>query len=120
THRDKQLTELVNMHNAEITDTNDSYDKPTYHKHQPDQPVHSPNLRLTYKDQGKTVTESLPTPAAQKKADREIGEFRHFEQLIRAFIEINAKICRARSLEEQPTSQGKKRRRRTAKKPRAN
>jgi hypothetical protein len=75
---------------------------------------------LTYKDQGKTVTESLPTPAAQKKAAREIAEFRHFEQLIRAFVEVNAKICRARSGEQTPASQEKKRRRRPAKKPPAN
>jgi hypothetical protein len=73
---------------------------------------------LTYKEQGKTCTESLPTPASQKKAEREIAEFRRFEQLVREFIEVNAKICRARSLErEQPLSQEKKRRRRPAKKP---
>jgi hypothetical protein len=54
------------------------------------------------------VTESLPTPAARKKAEREIAEFRHFEQLIRAFIEVNAHICRARSVEAQLVSQEKK------------
>ena len=72
------------------------------------------------KDQGKTVTESLPTPATQKKAAREIAGFRHFEQLMRAFIEVNAKICRARSTEQETTSQEKKRRPRLAKKPPAN
>ncbi len=116
----KQIAGLGDLRSGSISDTSGRCGKPNCRCHQPDQPVHGPNLRLTYKDQGKTVTESLPTPAAQKKADREIGEFRHFEQLIRAFIEINAKICRARSLEEQPTSQEKKRRRRPAKKPRAN
>ena len=64
--------------------------------------MHGPNPRLTYKDQGKSVTESLPTPVAQKKAEREIAEFRHFEQLIREFIEANAKICRARSGQQTP------------------
>jgi hypothetical protein len=63
------------------------------------------------------VTESLPTPAARKKAEREIAEFRRFEQLIRAFIEVNSKICCARSAEPGPASQEKKRRRRPAKKP---
>jgi hypothetical protein len=71
---------------------------------------------LTYKVQGKTVTESLPTPAAQKKAEREIAEFRRFEDLIREFIAVNARICQTRSAEDQqPASQEKKRRRRLAK-----
>jgi hypothetical protein len=71
---------------------------------------------LTFKVQGKTVTESLPSPAAQKKAEREIAEFRRFEQLVREFMVVNAKICQSRSAEDQPVSQGKKRRRRPAKK----
>jgi hypothetical protein len=82
--------------------------------------MHGPNPRLTYKDQGKTVTESLPSPAAQKKAEREIAEFRHFEHLVRAFIEVNAKICRARSAVQEPASQEKKRRRQPAKMPPTN
>jgi hypothetical protein len=79
--------------------------------------MHGPNPRLTYKVQGKTVTEALPTPAARKKSEREISEFRHFEQLIREFIDVNAKICHARAPEEAPVSQEKKRRRRPVKKP---
>ena len=57
------------------------------------------------KRQGKTVTESLSTPAALHKAAREIAEFRHFQQLIRAFIEVNAEICRARPAEQEPEPQ---------------
>jgi hypothetical protein len=64
---------------------------------------------LTYKQHGKTVTESLPTPAAQKKAEREIAEFRRFEQLIRDFVEVNVQICRARPVADQLTPQEKKR-----------
>src|ERR1700746_3046620 len=116
----KQIAGLGDLRSGSISDTSGRCGKPNCRCHQPGQPVHGPNPRLTYKDQGKTVTESLPTPAAQKKAERENGEFRHFEQLIRAVIEINAKICRARSVGEQPTSQEKKRRRRPAKKPLAN
>jgi hypothetical protein len=63
---------------------------------------------MTYKVQGKTVTESLPTPADRKKAEREIAEFRHFEQLKRTFLEVNTQICRARSTAEEPASQKKK------------
>jgi Family of unknown function (DUF6788) len=82
--------------------------------------MHGPNPRLTYKVRGKSVTESLPTPAARKKAEREIAEFRRFKQIIREFTEVNAKICRARSVDEQPVSQEKKRRRQPVKKPPAN
>jgi hypothetical protein len=58
--------------------------------------------------QGKTVTESLADSATQKKAEREIAEFRRFEQLVREFIEVNALICRVRPVEETPAAQEKK------------
>jgi hypothetical protein len=116
----KQIARLGDLRSGSISDTSGRCGKPSCRCHQPGQPVHGPNPRLTYKDQGKTVTESLPTPATQKKAEREIAEFRRFEQLIRRFIEINAKICRARSAAEEPAPQEKKRRPRPAKKPPAN
>ena len=116
----RQIAGLGDLRSGSISATSGRCGKPNCRCHQPSNPVHGPNHRLTYKDQGKTVTESLPTPAVQKKVEREIAEFRHFEQLIRAFIEVNAKICRARSAEAQPVSQEKKRRQRPAKKRRAN
>ena len=116
----KQFARLGDLRSGSISGTSGRCGKPNCHCHRPGQPVHGPNPRLTYKAQGKTVTESLPTPAAQKKAEREIAEFRRFEQLIRDFIAVNAKICQARSAEDQPVSQEKKRRRRPAKKRPAN
>jgi hypothetical protein len=116
----KQIAALDDLRSGSISDTSGRCGKPNCRCHQPGNPVHGPNPRLTYKDQGKTVTESLPTAAARKKVEREIAEFRRFEQLLRAFIEVNAKICRARSAEEVPTSQEKKRRRQPAKRPPAN
>jgi hypothetical protein len=113
----KEIAGLGDLRSGSVSDTSGRCGKPNCRCHQPGQPLHGPNPRLTYKDQGKTVTESLPNPAAQKKAQREIAEFRHFEQLIRAFIEVNAKICRARSSDVEPASPEKKRRRRPAKKP---
>ena len=113
----KQIASLGDLRSGSISDTSSRCGKPNCRCHKPGNPVHGPNPRLTYKDQGKTVTESLPTPAAHKKAEREIAEFRRFEQLIRTFIEVNAKICRARSAEEAPASQEKKQRQRLAKRP---
>ena len=95
--------------------------KPTCHCAQPDDPGHGPTLRLTCKAQGKTISEALPTPAAVRKAEQEITEFRRFQELSRTFVEINEKICRLRPVEEEPPSeQEKKRRQRSARKSRAN
>jgi hypothetical protein len=85
--------------------------KPTCHCAQPDDPGHGPNLRLTYKWHGKTVTLSLPTPAAVRKAELEIAEFRKFQELTRSFIEVNEQICRLRPVEEQALSEQEKKRR---------
>jgi Family of unknown function (DUF6788) len=102
----KQLARLGDLRSGSISNTSGRCGKPNCHCHLPEQPVHGPNPRLTYKEHGKTITESLPTPAAQKKAEREIAEFRRFEQLIREFIDVNAKICRTRPMEPgQPLSQ---------------
>jgi hypothetical protein len=113
----KQFARLGDLRSGSISDTSGRCGKSNCHCHQPGQPVHGPNPRLTYKVQGKTVTESLPSTAAQKKAEREIAEFRRFEQLIRDFIAVNALICHARSAVEQPLSKEKKRQRRPAKRP---
>jgi hypothetical protein len=116
----KQFARLGDLRSGSISNTSGRCGKANCHCHQAGQPVHGPNPRLTYKVQGKTVTESLPNLAAQKKAAREIAEFRRFEQLMREFIEVNAKICHARSAEQPPVSQEKKRQRRPAKKRPAN
>lgn len=90
--------------------------KPSCHCAQPGDPGHGPNLRLTYKAQGKTVSEALPTAAAVRKAESEVAEFRRFEQIRREFVEVNTKICRLRPVDETLTAQEKKRRKRSNKK----
>ena len=112
----KQFARLGDLRSGSISSTTGRCGKPTCHCHLDGQPPHGPNLRLTYKIKGKTITESLPTPAAQKKTEREIAEFRQWEQLIREFIDVNAQICRARPVEQSPLSQEKKRQKRPAKK----
>lgn len=108
-----QLGKLGDLRSGSISSTTGRCDKPSCRCHRPGQPPHGPNPRLTYKMQGKTVTESLPGSTAQKKAEREIAEFRRFEQLVREFIEVNAMICRARPAEDTLTPQEKKRPRRS-------
>ena len=106
-HLVKEFARLGDLRSGSVSDTWGRCGKPNCHCHQPGQPLHGPNARLTYKAHGKTVTESLPT-RAEKKARREIAEFRHFEQIIREFIEVNASICRARPLAEAPSASQKK------------
>ena len=106
-----QLTQLGDLRPGSVTGVIRRCGKPTSHCAQPDDPGHGPTLRLTYKVQGKTITEILPTPASVRKAEREIAEFRRFQELSRSFLEVNEKICRLRPVEEQPLSEQEKKRR---------
>src|SRR5215471_17253221 len=111
----RQIAQLGDLRAGSVTSTSGRCGKSGCRCHQPGQPGHGPNLRLTYKVDGKTVSESLPTAAAIHKAEREVAEFRKFQQLSRAFVETNAEICRLRPAEnEPPTEQEKKRRKRSA------
>lgn len=112
----QQIAQLGDLRAGSVTSTSGQCGKPSCRCHQPGQPSHGPNLRLTYKVAGKSVSESLPTPAAIHKVEREIAEFRKFQQLSREFVETNAEICRLRPAEnEPPTDREKKRRKRSAK-----
>lgn|SRR5690348_15499613 len=89
--------------------------------HRPGQPGHGPNFRLTRKLQGKTVSETFSSPAALRKAQREVAEFHKFRALSEALIEVNEKICQLRPVEreEELSEQEKKRRKRSGKRWRA-
>ncbi len=50
----------------------------------------------------------MPTPASVRKAEREIAEFRKFQELSRSFVDLNEKICRLRPVPEQPFSEQEK------------
>jgi len=116
----KQIAQLGDLRAGSVTSTSGRCGKTGCRCHQPGQPGHGPNLRLTYKVAGKTVSESLPTPVAIRKAEREVAEFRKFQQLSREFVEANAEICRLRPTEDEPpTEQEKKRRKRSDKRSRA-
>lgn len=93
--------------------------KQTCHCAQPDDPGHGPNLRLTYKWHGKTVTEALPTPASVRKAEEEIAEFRNYQQLSRELVEVSERVCRLRPVEDTLTPEEKKRPRRSRTRSRA-
>jgi hypothetical protein len=86
--------------------------KPSCHCAQPQDPGHGPQFRLTRKIGGKTVTESFASPAAFRKAQREIEEFHRFQNLSAELVAVNERICRLRPVEEESqgwTPQEKKR-----------
>ncbi len=104
-----RFRQLGDLRPGSITGTGGRCGTPRCHCHREGDPGHSPHPRLTYKLQGKTVTESFPTPAAQRKAEREIAEFRRYQELSRAFLEGNERICRLRPVEQVLTAEEKKR-----------
>ena len=115
-----QIAALGDLRAGSITATTGRCGKPSCHCHQPNDPGHGPNLRLTYKVDGKTVTESMPNPPMVRKVEREIAEFRKLQGLHKEFVEVNGEICQLRPSEvDQVPSQEKKRPKRSTGKSRA-
>lgn len=112
----EEIRQLGDLRAGSITGTGGRCGNRRCHCHREGDPGHAPHPRLTYKLHGKTRTESFPTPAAQRKAEGEIAEFRRFQQLCRAFVEVNTQICRRRPLEETLTAEEKKRPKRSRRK----
>ena len=111
-----EIAALGDFRPGSISATSGRCGTPSCHCHEPNDPGHGPNFRLTYKVNGKTVTESFPNPAAQRKAEREVAGFRTYQDLSRTFIETNEKICRARPVEDTLAPQENKRRKRSGRK----
>jgi hypothetical protein len=93
----KKISRLHDFRAGSITPLIRRCGKPTCRCAQPGDPGHGPNLRLTYKLGGKTHTESLPDRASVRKAKAEIAEFRKFQRLVKALVEVSARICLLRS-----------------------
>jgi hypothetical protein len=91
-----QIAALGDLRAGSVTPTSGRCGKANCHCHQPKDPGHGPNFRLTYKIDGKTVTESLPDHAAARKVEREIAEFRKLQSLHKEFVEVNSQICQIR------------------------
>ncbi|MDQ6708039.1 MAG: hypothetical protein M3Z85_18945 [Acidobacteriota bacterium] len=104
-----QIAQLGDFRPGSITTTQGRCGNPNCRCHKPDQPGHGPNARFTCKVNGKTVTESFATPAAQRKTEREVAAFRRYQELSRELVDVSARICRARPVEDSLTAQEKKR-----------
>jgi hypothetical protein len=106
----QQISELGDFRPGSITGTGGRCGNPNCHCHRPNDPGHDLHPRLTYKVNGKTVTESFATPGARRKAETEIAAFRHYQEWNRSFVAVNEQICRTRPVADTLTPQEKKRR----------
>ena len=116
-----QLAQLGDMRSGSITGTGGHCGNPNCHCHRDGDPGHGPYYRLTRKVDGKTVTETLSSPASLAKAQREVAEYHRFRELGGQLLDVNERICGLRPVAESPLSaQEKKRPKRSTKKSRVN
>jgi hypothetical protein len=114
-----RILELGDFRSGSITAINGRCGKPNCHCHQPNQPGHGPNFRLTRKINGKTVSESFSSAAELRKTQREVDAFHRFRQLSQELLEVNERICRARPVADALSPEEKKRRKPSSRKSRA-
>jgi len=116
----RQVSELGDFQPGSISSATRKCGKPSCHCAKPNDPGHGPHYQLTQKIEGKTVSQTLPSPAAIRKAESEIAEYRKFQDLTGDLVNVNRKICRLRPVQQtEQTAQEKKRRKPSSKKSRA-
>ena len=71
----RQIAQLGDLRPGSISSTSGRCGKPSCHCHQPGQPGHGPNLRLTHKAEGKTISEALPNLLRCAKPSARWGSF---------------------------------------------
>ena len=72
----EQFRSLTDLRPGSITAVVRRCGKPTCHCAKPEDAGHDPQLRLTRRIDGKTVTETFPSPAALRKAQQEVADVR--------------------------------------------
>src|SRR5437773_1003921 len=77
----RKLAAVGDFRRGSITSTSGKCGKPNCHCSKRDDRGHGPNFRLTRRVEGKTVTETFPSPAALRKAQQDVTEFNRFEEL---------------------------------------
>lgn len=107
----QRILELPDFRSGSITATYGTCGKASCHCHQPNQPRHGPNFRLTRKARGKTVTETFARAVELQKVRREVAAYQQFRELSHELLAVNEKICRARPVEEPALTPVKKKRR---------
>lgn len=111
-----EIFRLGDFRSGSITAVSGRCGKASCRCHQPGQPAHGPNYRLTKKVNGKTVSETFASPAERRKAQGEVEAFHCFRELSRQLLAVNEKICQLRPADQTLTPQEKKLRKRSNKK----
>ena len=75
------IVDLGDFRSGSITAISGRCGKPECRCHQPNQPGHGPNFRLTRKVNGKSVSETFASAAGLRKAQREVEAFHRFREL---------------------------------------
>ncbi|HEY6347244.1 MAG TPA: DUF6788 family protein [Bryobacteraceae bacterium] len=109
-----RIVDLGDFRSGSITAISGRCGKPGCRCHQPEQPGHGPNYRLTRKVSGKTISETFASLGELRKAQREVETFHRFRELSGELLEVNEKICCLRPVEETLTPEEKKRPKRSA------
>ena len=115
----QQVVRLGDLRPGSVTSFMRRCGKPACHCARHDSAGHGPNFRLSHYVEGRQVSESLASPAARRKAEREVAEYKKFQQLSRSFVAVNEQICALRPVEDEaaaPDEQEKKRPRRSNRK----
>ena len=92
-----KILELGDFRSGSITAINGRCGKSNCRCHQPNQPGHGPNFRLTRKINGKSVSETFSSAVELRKAQREVEAFHRFRLLGQELLEVNEKIRSSRS-----------------------
>ena len=58
-----------------------------------DEHAHGPYPSLTYAVEKKTVTRLIPAGPAVQRTKQQLGEFKHFQDWVAQFTEVNRSIC---------------------------
>src|SRR2546425_12878618 len=95
----QKIAGLGDLRPGSITTTQGKCGKPTCHCAEAEHPGHGPHWRLTYKAEGRTHTQSLPSAQERQKAETEVAGIRRFQQPHRGFVGGNTASFQVRTVE---------------------
>src|SRR6516164_4528590 len=106
----QELSQLGDFQPGSITNVTRRCGKPNCHCAKPSDPGHGPHRQLTQKIDGKTVTKTLSSPEALRKAEKETGGFCPFQKLSPQLNDINQKVLELAPPRTEAPTPGKKKR----------
>ena len=93
-----QITDIGDMRPGSLMERYLKCGKPGCRCSEPGAQGHGPYWHLTFDQNGKTVTKSIPAGGAVNDTKEQISEFKRFRELCRQLVDVNQKICDNRLL----------------------